>query len=278
MRLRAFERESEQPATRSSARRPDLSRSRGNDVIRTVGLLGAGGSSQVWHARDASGRSIALKTLLPELSGRHGALELLLREHETLLELRHPHVVATLGVVEFRGAPALAMEYLGGGDLVPLLGAEPQHWLPAARAVLTALEHVHSRGYVHRDLKARNVLFDDHNRIRLVDFAQAALRGSAPLRGGTTAAYRSPAGDTAAVDCGEDAYAYAVLLHELIFGRLPTHDAGTARPLGPSGESLAPGLRVLAALVNETLSRGTADAAGSLSAFGDVLESVPAGG
>ena len=276
MHPRAFARESERPAPSSSAS-SDPQCPEVDGAIRAVALLGAGGSSQVWHAVDGRGRSIALKTLLPALARHRGAAEMLRREHELLHELRHPRVVATFGVVEFRGGPALAMEYLSGGDLVPLLGAEPRHWVAAARAVLDALNHLHSRGYVHRDLKARNVLFDEQNRVRLVDFAQAARCGSMPPRGGTTAAYRSPAYAVDAVHRGEDAYAFAVLLHELIFGRLPNGATANARPLGPSGKALAPGLATLAALVVRTLGAGPAEAAGSLSPFGDVLESVAAG-
>jgi serine/threonine protein kinase len=271
MHLRACAREFEAPASRSSA--SDLYRHDGEGPLRIVGLLGAGGSSQVWHALDSFGRSIALKTLLPDLARRRGAVDWLLREHELLVALCHPNVVATLGIIEFHGAPALAMEYLGGGDLVPLLGTDPRHWVAAARDVLVALEHVHSRGYVHSDLKARNVLFDEQNRVRLVDFAQAVPCGSVPPRGGTTAAYQAPGGATRAVDRGDDAYAFAVLLHELIFGRLP-QGAASVRPLG--GEALPPGLAALAELVVETLAQGTTP--GSLPAFADVLESVAAGG
>jgi serine/threonine protein kinase len=276
MHLRAFAREFEAPASRSSA--SDLHRHDGEPALRIVGLLGAGGSSQVWHALDSFGRSIALKTLLPDLVRRPGAVDWLQREHELLVELCHPNVVATLGVVEFQGAPALAMEYLGGGDLVPLLGTDPRHWVAAARGVLVALEHVHSRGYVHRDLKARNVLFDEQNRVRLVDFAQALPCGSVPPRGGTTAAYRAPGEAMRRVDRGEDVYAFAVLLHELIFGRLPAQDVAAARPLTASDKAVAPRLAALGDLVAETLAPGTAEIAGSLPAFADVLESVAAGG
>src|SRR5262249_20221640 len=125
------------------------------------------------------------------------------------------------------GVCALALEYLPGGDLVALAGAHPRHWLWAARDVHAALEHVHACGYAHRDVKARNVLFDADGRARLIDFASALPLGARATNGGTTAAHRSAA-RTATVSSADDTYAFAVLLYELVAGRLPYGPAGRA--------------------------------------------------
>jgi serine/threonine protein kinase len=248
---------------------------------RFLARVGAGGSAEVWHARDPHGREVALK--LSRVAPQPGTPTPLAREHELLACLDHPHIVATLGLVERGGACALALEYLPGGDLVALAGASPRHWLPAARELHAALEHLHSRGYAHRDVKARNVLFDARGRARLIDFASALPIGERAPSGGTTSAHRHP-GQAVTVTAAHDWYAFAVLLYELFTGRLPYGPAGrpaahssvpvaTPRPLaGRHGEPAA------AALADRVLEVLEADgpAAPGLSEFADVLESATA--
>jgi serine/threonine protein kinase len=249
---------------------------------RLVERVGAGGSSEVWHARDVRGRSFALK--IPHLDSQPGAsLARLAREHEMLEVARHGHIVATRGIVEHRGACALALEYLPGGDLVALAGAHPRHWLRAAGAVHAALVHLHGRGYAHRDVKARNVLFDAQGRAHLIDFASVLPLGAPMPSGGTTAAHRR-AECGSMVTAADDAYAYAVLLYELLAGRLPYGPAGRAsgRLVGGSAGA-APWpckdrtghTAALAARVLDVLEADGAHAPG-LSVFADVLESAAA--
>jgi eukaryotic-like serine/threonine-protein kinase len=243
--------------------------------------LGAGGSSEVWHALDDRGRSVALKIPRSDVPA-HDALARLQREHEMLAAAQHGHVVATYGLVEHRGACALALEYLPGGDLVALAGTEPRHWLRAARAVHGALAHLHTRGYVHRDVKARNVLFDARGRAKLIDFASALPLGSAAPTGGTTAAHLR-SGSAPVVAAADDAYAYAVLLYELFAGRLPYGPAGRSARRSARRIRLAPPWRgarkgplaALATRVREVLEADLARGPG-LSVFADVLESAVA--
>jgi serine/threonine-protein kinase len=239
--------------------------------------LGAGGSSEVWRARDDRGRSVALKIPRSDVQPLE-ALARLEREHEVLAAAQHGHVVATLGLVEHRGACALALEYLPGGDLVALAGTEPRHWLRAARAVHAALAHLHALGFAHRDVKARNVLFDARGRAKLIDFASALPLGSVAQSGGTTAAHLRSGRDPI-VAAADDAYAYAVLLYELFAGRLPYGSSG--RPAKQAGTRLGLPWRgarkgptgALAARVRDVLEADSARAPG-LSVFADVLESA----
>jgi eukaryotic-like serine/threonine-protein kinase len=235
-----------------------------------------GGTAEVWRASGSDGDSFALKFLRPELEQHAAGRELLLREHELLCAARHPSVVATFGLIEHRGRVALMLEYLGAGDLVSLAGLPPAHWVGPAREVVGALQHLHAQGIVHRDLKLRNVLFRADGRVALVDFGSAARVGEPTPAGGVTAEYRSSA-QSGLAEPGEDVFALAVMLHELLHGRLPRRLVAVDAPAGaPARPRWADdGLAALGALVAAVLfGNGTGNP--GLSDFANVLESVAA--
>lgn len=239
--------------------------------------VGRGGTAEVWSVADRRRGRIALKRLCTHVAQYPGSAAWLEREHDTIASLRHPQIVKTYGMAEFRGAPALALEYLGGGDLVALIGAPVRSWIAAAADVVAALAHVHARGYVYRDLKARNVLFDGDDRARLVDFASVQALG-ASVHGGTTAAYR-PAEAARAATVREDELALAALVYELLAGRLPfgpdgaRDGAARLAPLVlPAREPAA--VRALCELAVDTLRSGLRGTIGSLSEARAVIDTV----
>ena len=102
-----------------------------------------------------------------------------------------PRLVEPYELIEHDGVAVLVLEYLPHGDLVPLLGAPPQQWLPAFRAVVGALADLERHGLAHGDVKARNVLFAADGSARLADLTSARpLDAPAAV---TTAAYGLPA-------------------------------------------------------------------------------------
>lgn len=232
--------------------------------------LRATASGEVWRAADAIGEAAAVK-LAFEPSQR-----LRLRaESEVLHGCAHSAILRRLAFVETPAHAALVTEYLAGGDLVSAAGAAPRHWVRAALDVLDALDYLHGHGLVHRDVKARNVMLDAAARARLVDFGSAARIGTPRQAGGTTPAHCYAAdGEVAAAD---DVYAFAVLVYELLAGRLPFGVVPQAH-MGPPSPALPAGAdggaRALERLVLRTLkARGGGDP-GSMSAYRDVLESM----
>ncbi len=111
----------------------------------------------------------------------------------------------------------LPMELAAGGDASWLRGASWQRVLPVLLQAARVLEHAHERGVVHRDLKARNVLFDTLGNVLLSDFGTAARTGSsdAPASGSPFSASPQQLRDEPAATA-DDVYGLGALAYELL--------------------------------------------------------------
>lgn len=236
-----------------------------------VELIGRGGTAEVWRAVAADGREAAMK--LPSIESRRhpGAALLIRREYDVLRSVACDHVVEAYALVEHDSTPALVMQYLPHGDLVPLLGAAAaEQWLPAFRGTVSALLEIHRRGLAHGDVKARNVLFAADGGARLIDFS--AARPIESPAAPSTAAYDVPAKlsrNAREADC----FALAVLLFELATGRLPYGPAGATDVADlPSVDACDPrAAPLVAAAVAALRAAGRVESPGH---FLDVIESV----
>jgi serine/threonine-protein kinase len=121
------------------------------------------------------------------------------------------------------------MEHLSGGTFADRMSAERPHreeilrWLGEAAS---ALDFAHEKGVVHRDVKPRNLLFDDRARLVVADFgiARAAFEDSLTASGELlgTAAYIAPEQVSGgAATPASDRYALAVVAYEALTGGLP---------------------------------------------------------
>jgi Tfp pilus assembly protein PilF len=198
--------------------------------------IGRGGMATVWLANDAQhGRTVAIKTLHPELAGAIGT-DRFLREIRLTAELQHPGVVPILdsGAVDWDGMriPWYAMPFLDGESLRVRLNREVQLPIDEALRITTAvgkaLAAAHQRNIVHRDIKPENVfLSGDH--VYVVDFgvAKAIAATDAERLTSTglaigTPAYMSPEQALAGpVDARSDQYSLAVVLYEMLAGEPP---------------------------------------------------------
>ena len=237
---------------------------------RIVAPLGRGGTAEVWHAIGLDGREAAAKLPKRELRRHAGANALIRREHDVLRNVGSAHLVAPYELLDCAGVAVLMLEHLPQGDLVPLLGVSPRHWLPAFATVVSALVALERHGLAHGDVKARNVLFAADGSARLVDLAAAGPLDAPAVS--ATAAYGPPSsGGTRAHDA--DCFALAVLLFELLTARLPYGPDGASS--GADLERAAPtepaAGRLLAAATAALRAQGRGL---GFSYFSDVIESV----
>lgn len=190
--------------------------------------VGEGGFGRVYRAWDPElEREIAIKILHRRVADSR-LRETLLREGRALAKIRHPHVVNVLGVEARGDQVGLCMEFVHGQTLEDAL---QQHGildgLDVARVGLDlcgALEAVHRAGFVHRDVKARNVMRDESGRVVLMDFGagqDTRTMTDKPNAVGTPL-YMAPevlAGGVASAS--SDIYAVGVLLYHLVTNEYP---------------------------------------------------------
>lgn len=211
------------------------------DRYEITSRLGQGGMGTVFRARDTRLNSeVVLKVPHPaflaadETFGRRFA-----REARSLVSLAHPHVVGILNVGETEGLPFLVMPYLGGGSLNDrrtcdnrgeFKPAKPRTLNDWLNQITRALDFIHQQGFVHRDVKPENILFDKHQSPYLSDFGIAKAVGDGTARqtnltgGGVigTPGYIAPEillGKK--YDGRSDQYSLAVTVYELLAGRRP---------------------------------------------------------
>lgn len=141
-------------------------------------VLGRGGMGIVYRATDLTlGRDVALKTL-PRVSAQ-AALRLR-AEARAMATLSHPHVAPIFGAESWRGVPVLVVEFLEGGTLAARLASghatlDVGTVLEHGEALASALEALHRKGLVHRDVKPSNIGFTADGIPKLLDFGLARL-------------------------------------------------------------------------------------------------------
>jgi serine/threonine-protein kinase len=195
--------------------------------------IGRGGMATVYLATDARyQRRVAIKILHPALSRELG-MERFLREIGIAARLQHPHIVPLHDSGDAGGMPYYVMPFIEGESLRDQLARERQlpmeRVLAITRDIAAALDHAHSHGVIHRDIKPGNVLLRE-NAALIADFGVAwaveageseRLTSSGLVLG--TPAYMSPeqAAGARQVDGRSDVYALACVVYEMIAGEPP---------------------------------------------------------
>ena len=206
------------------------------DRYKILSLIGKGGMATVYKAYDTRlERDVAIKVIRRDAFSTED-MDMLLkrfeREAKSLAGLSHPNIVGVIDFGEFEGSPYLVMVYVPGGTLKDWLG-EPIPWRGAIQMLLPvarALEYVHKRNIINRDIKPSNILMTESGQPMLTDFGlikafgekdkdATNLTGSGMSLG--TPDYMAPEQWTGETSVQSDLYSLGVVLYEMITGHRP---------------------------------------------------------
>jgi serine/threonine protein kinase/tetratricopeptide (TPR) repeat protein len=199
--------------------------------------LGAGGQGTVYKATDERlGRPVVIKVLSPELTAREVNLKRFQREAQLASSLDHPNICTIYGLDESDdGLHFIAMQYIEGKNVRQLVNGRPlslETALSIAYQVSDALTAAHSKGIIHRDIKAGNVMVTDAGLAKVLDFGLAKLLDEGGKKGDVhltelgvpygTATYAAPEQASGLkVDHRADIFSTGVLLYEMLAGIWP---------------------------------------------------------
>ena len=165
----------------------------GYDMVR---VLGRGGMGCVMLGRDQkTGKTVAIKTLLPEFAVTDKAMKRFMREIDVASALKHANIVDFIDRGTHNGVVYLITEFIDGPDAAKLADQRGGQ-LPTPEAldiisqVLDALAYAHSLGYIHRDIKDQNILVSGtwpNARAKLTDFGLAKSFTQSGMSGVTMA-------------------------------------------------------------------------------------------
>lgn len=209
------------------------------DSYQILALLGEGGFSKVYRAYDhRSRRYVALKVFRPDLLNSHKNRERFHREVEAARRLQHRYIVPVYKA-GFVGRRAYISMKLMERTLASLMerysgrGMEAKTTARLLRQMASALEHAHSKGVLHRDIKPHNVLLDADGRAYLSDFGMAKVKGMITITNKDDVIgsihYMAPEQVRGLYQMSKesDVYSLGVVLYQMVTGYVPFQEAST---------------------------------------------------
>jgi serine/threonine-protein kinase len=205
--------------------------------------IGSGGQGTVYKALDTKlERPVVIKVLPPELTVKSSNFKRFQREAQLCSSLDHPNICTIYDLNESEdGLHYIAMQYVEGKNVRQLVNGRPldlRSSLSIAIQVCDALAAAHAKGVIHRDIKAGNIMVNEHGQVKILDFGLAKLiqdeDDSAQVKPADrtdlteigvpygTATYAAPEqarGDK--VDLRADIFSTGVLLYEMLAGIWP---------------------------------------------------------
>jgi eukaryotic-like serine/threonine-protein kinase len=201
------------------------------DRYQVAEFIGKGGMALVFRAVDLrTGHDVAVKILRPEFNDDAEFLGRFEREAMAASKMSHHNIVNLLDVGVEGDCRYLVMEYVRGKTLKDVI-TEKGKLPPAISAqiairILSALQHAHSNGIIHRDIKPQNILVHSEGLIKVADFGIARVAGSNTISRVDSVMgsvhYFSPeqarGEDVSAVS---DLYSVGIVMYEMLTGHVP---------------------------------------------------------
>lgn len=202
-----------------------------SDRYKVEDILGQGGMGTVYLCTDlrAYHRKVVVKIPL-EVPKDDSFIERFEQECRQLSKLNHPNIIQVVDVGEFAGMPYLVMPYMSGGDLSTKICDQdwknPEEILEWLLPIADALDFIHSKNIIHRDVKPSNILFNENGHPFLADFGiakallTAGFTGTGMVPGSLD--YVPPESTSGAFpNPSYDLYALATVVYQFLSGSYP---------------------------------------------------------
>jgi serine/threonine protein kinase len=203
--------------------------------IQIIETIASGGTAVLYKAVQTSlDRAVAVKKLHPHLTSDPNFTRRFILEAKAAASLDHENIVHVIDFGVEDESYQIVMEYVEGESLKQVM----ERWQPipvdfalaVAHQVLLGLEHAHTKGIVHRDIKPGNILLTRYGKIKITDFGLAKLTQSQTQETAAdsilgTPLYMSPEqafGES--VDCRSDLFSLGTMLYEMLTGKQPFAD------------------------------------------------------
>ena len=251
---------------------------------RIVDKIGVGGMADVYLGEDTLlGRQVAIKVLHANFANDDEFVTRFKREAQAAGKLNHPNIVNMYDVGFDQNLHYIVMEYVDGETLKKYITRHGRLSIDEAVkftiAIAEGLEHAHTMGIVHCDIKPHNVIITNTGRVKVTDFGIARAINATNTVMYTnsilgSAHYLSPEQASGKpVDGNTDIYSLGVVLYEMLTGRVPFEgETPIAVALKHVREKVEPPTRynpsippLLEAVVMKALSKNPADRFDSIS-------------
>jgi len=170
---------------------------------RVIGYLGSGGFGYTYLAERFDGHKVALKECFPFEYCRRNGLDVGLKAHdqfaafdairegfkeeaEILAQLDHPNIVAGGAMIFAHGTVYIEMDMVSGGQLSNKISSwfgklSRSECQQLGHDVLDALDVIHKKGFLHKDISPDNIILSDDGRPVLIDFGSATRFDAPPV-------------------------------------------------------------------------------------------------
>ena len=201
-----------------------------DDRYELLEVIGTGGMAVVYKARcHRLNRLVAIKILKDEFSGDEEFRRRFRAEGEAVAMLSHPNIVQVYDVSSSDSANYIVMELIDGISLKQYMEVKGVlNWketLHFAMQIAKGLEHAHSRGIVHRDIKPHNVMVLKNGSVKVMDFGIARVMNKSNTltkEALGSVHYISPEQAKGSyTDNRSDIYSLGVVMYEMMTGRPP---------------------------------------------------------
>lgn len=197
------------------------------DDLRMTAVVGHGsfGITKVVHHKEDETKVYALKCVSKKQVVEQGQQKTVCVEREINALCYHPCIVQFIKTFQDISYVYFLQEFLGGGDLftaIRSIGSLSKHDSQFYSAsIVLALEYLHHRNIMYRDLKPENVLLDYRGNAKLVDFGRCKQCLRTTTLVGTPEYFAPETIAGKGYSCAVDWWALGVVLYELIVGPLP---------------------------------------------------------